>query len=261
MSTEIQRYEGGTTLPVDSMDDLMQIGTAIAQSGMFGVKNLASGLVVAATCHQQGITLLEFQRTYHIIEGRPSMRADAMLAEFRRKGGKYRILENSMERAAAEFDFEGQKVTLEYTMEDAKRTGDCYQGDGKSIKHTWAKRPDDMLWARLVSRAVRRLAPEINAGLYAPEEVQDFEKPERPEPRNITPQVAAERIKTSAPKVDYTVCPEGCGEYSGRTWSNIDIEILEAALASDNPALTPTHRAAIRAEIEVRKDVQKEEDQ
>ena len=85
------------------------------------------------------------------------MRADAMLAEFRNRGGKYKIVENSQTRAAAEVEFEGQKLPFEFTMEDAKRTGDCFKGDGKTLKLTWQKRPDDMLWARMVSRMVRRL--------------------------------------------------------------------------------------------------------
>jgi hypothetical protein len=37
----------------------------------------------------------------HIIEGKPSMRADAMLAKFVERGGKYEIAERSATRAAA----------------------------------------------------------------------------------------------------------------------------------------------------------------
>ena len=67
-------------LPVKSMNDLAKIGQMIAQSGMAGASNEGQGLIVAMTCHQQGITPLEFIRTYHIIDGKPSMKADAMAA-------------------------------------------------------------------------------------------------------------------------------------------------------------------------------------
>ncbi len=183
-------------LPANNLADLATAGQLLAQSGMFGVNNAAAGFVVAATCYQQGISLMEFHRTYHIVEGRPSMRADAMLAEFRKRGGKYKIVENSQTRAAAEVEFEGQKLPFEFTMEDAKRTGDCFKGDGKTLKLTWQKRPDDMLWARMVSRMVRRLCPEINAGLYSPEEVQEFDTPTPgAAPTPITEDEAARRAK------------------------------------------------------------------
>jgi hypothetical protein len=142
-------------LPANSLADLATAGQLLAKSRMFGVDNDAAGFVVVATCYQQGISLMEFHRTYHIVEGRPSMRADAMLAEFRKRGGKYKIVENSQTRAAAEVEFEGQKLPFEFTMDDAKRTGDCFKSDGKTLKLTWQKRPEDMLWARLVSRMVR----------------------------------------------------------------------------------------------------------
>ncbi len=162
-------------VPITCVADLAAVGQAIAQSGMFGVNNPGAGMVIAATCHAQGISLMEFVRTYHIVDGRPSMRSDAMLAEFRKRGGTCTIVENSVTRAAADFAFEGQVLHGVFTMDDARRTGDCLKSDGKTLKANWEKRPDDMLWARMVSRSVRRLSPEIVAGLYTPEEVQDFD--------------------------------------------------------------------------------------
>ncbi|MGB1833429.1 MAG: hypothetical protein ACPHP9_07050, partial [bacterium] len=36
-------------------------------------------IVLALTCMCEGITPLEFSRTYHIISGRPAMRADILV--------------------------------------------------------------------------------------------------------------------------------------------------------------------------------------
>jgi hypothetical protein len=248
------RIASGDSLPVRSMNELAVAGELLAQSGMFGIQNAAAGFVVAATCHQQGISLMEFQRTYHIVEGKPSMRADAMLAEFRKRGGRYTIVENTVTRAAAQFEFEGNKIPAEFTIEDAQRTGDCFKSDGKTIKHTWAKRPEDMLWARMVSRAVRRLCPEIVAGLYTPEEVCDFDdRPARREPVEIAPEVAAVRAGGIVDQIDYTICPIGGAEWKGRSWNEFQTELLEAALGSADPAMTHTHKAAIRVVLEERK--------
>ena len=262
MSTEIIKHQccgaGGAMLPIKAMADLHAIGECIAQSGMFGVKNAASGLIVAATCYQQGLTLMEFQRTYHIIDGRPSMKADAMLAEFRRAGGRYKITENSATRAAAEFSFEGNTYPAEFTIEDAMQTGDCYEGKSDKVKYTWQKRPADMLWARLVSRAVRRLAPEIVAGIYTPEEVSDMREPPRDGPPvPLAPDVieaiadeSEDRSASSGAGHQYEFCPDGFGEFSNQPWASMPDEVLAAALGSDK--LNHSYKAAVRLVIEQR---------
>lgn len=244
-------------LPANTMADLVRAGELLAQSGMFGIRNPGAGFVVAATCHQQGISLMEFHRTYHIVDDRPSMRADAMLAELRKRGGKHRIVENSTTRAAVEIEFDGQKLPFEFTMDNAKRTGDCYQKDGKTLKHTWVKRPEDMLWARCISRAVRRICPEIVSGLYTPEEVSDFDdRPGRREPITITAEVASGRAATAAaaavtePEVDYSVCPEIGSSFDGMLWTSLDIDVLKDALASDFPEITSEHKNYIHAALE-----------
>jgi hypothetical protein len=235
-------------LPASSMMELVKAGELLAQSGMFGIQNAAAGFVVMATCHQQGISLMEFMRTYHIVENKPSMRADAMLAEFRKLGGRYKIIENSTERAAAEFTFEKTVISFEYTMDEAKRIGDCLKRDGK-IKEIWQKRPEDMLWARMVSRAVRRLAPEINAGVYSPEEVVDFDDKKGNKPLTQDEVLRRAKVIKSEPAIDYSVCPIGGEDVEGRAWETFTFEELHAALCCDDPAITDLHKEAIQMVI------------
>jgi hypothetical protein len=49
-------------------------------------------------------------------------------------------------------------------------------GKGKELKTNWSTPigRQDMLWARVVSRGVRRLAPGVVCGRYTPEEITDF---------------------------------------------------------------------------------------
>ena len=59
-----------------------------------------------------------------------------------------------------------------------------------------------MLWARCVSDAVRAVCPEVTAGLYAPEEVMDFESIEVVEPESVTkPAMDAGKGSAQAPAV------------------------------------------------------------
>ena len=262
-----------TPMPIANMSELFEVGKVIAQSGMFGQLNDAGGFVVAVTCYQQGITTLDFMRTYHPpINGRLSMKADAMLAEFRKRGGKYKIVENSVTQAAAEFEFEGQKLAFAYSMDDAKRIGDCYTGkldkqNNPTLKDNWQKRPEDMLWARMVSRAVRRLCPEVVSGLYTPEEVQDFDDaaPRGGIPVVLSAEEAARRAKLvqaesvavdaaneTAPGIvsGFSFCPDGFGDFSGHPWEEMDDAILEAAAVAEG--IEDGHREAIREVLEAR---------
>ena len=267
-------------MPVATISDLQQVGQAIAQSGMFGINNPAAGLVVAMTCHSQGISLLEFARTYHVIEGKPSMRADAMLAEFRNRGGKYTIIENSVTRAAADFEFEGVKFSGVYTIEDAQRSGDCFKSDGKTLKHNWQHRSENMLWARMVSRSVRMLCPEIVAGIYTPEEVEDYRGPDNARvvqpisvdeararqsaQQGLHPQAAQTISQTPEPQ-DATIIDapwmEGAREAGvfeigpdGTLYTEMSMEELKKSW--DAPGVTDEHRAVISRIVAERKAAQ-----
>jgi hypothetical protein len=223
----IQKYE---PLPVATMQDVFAVGKILANSGLFGSINENAGVIIAATCHQQGISLMEYHRTYHTMsDGKPAMRADAMLAGFRQRGGKYKILENSLTRAAIQAEWEGETYTFEYTIEDGHRTKDALRWDSKAgkfvLKDNWEKRSDDMCWARCISKMTRRLCPEVNSGLYTPEEVSDFDdrtpraKPVpltqdeiiaraqmvTPEPEAYKPEPAAAKTETIDVEADWGV--------------------------------------------------------
>ena len=89
-----------------------------------------------------------------------------MLALFCEKGGKHRILKYEEDICEIEFEWKGQKVVWRWTIEDARRAGLVRPNSG------WQKYPKDMLFARCVSSALRKICPELFHGLYTPEEMQ-----------------------------------------------------------------------------------------
>ncbi|MDD5699113.1 MAG: hypothetical protein PHH77_10900 [Victivallaceae bacterium] len=185
-------------LPVASINDLAEIGTAIAKSGMFGINSDSAGMVLAMTCYQEKITPLDFIRTYHIIKGRPTMRADAMLATFSQFGGKYKIVEYSPEKAAAAFEIDGRTLENSFTWEEAKQESYVYREDGKTLKDNWStpRRRKEMLWARLVSESIRTIAPQVCKGVYTPEETASFTEVATPrEEKAIDPAAANAALK------------------------------------------------------------------
>jgi hypothetical protein len=154
------------------MTAIAELGNMFHKSGIMGVSTPGDGAVVALTCMCEGITPLEFAKTYHIINGRPSMRADMMHAKFRSAGGKVSWLNMGDDGKAAEatFEFEGQQAQIKYTIEDAKNVvGDKLDKPDSN----WKKDRGAMLRARLITKAIRILAPELIAGVYTPEELEE----------------------------------------------------------------------------------------
>lgn len=62
----------------------------------------------------------------------------------------------------------GDTMTVSFSIEDAKRAG-IYRG-------TWLRYPEDMLFARALSRLARQLFPDVIKGCYVEGEISGLEK-------------------------------------------------------------------------------------
>jgi len=167
--------------PVTAIDLL---GDTFAKSGMFGCEKKEQGMILAMQCLSERISPLDLARKYHIIQGKLSMRSDAMLAEFRTRGGKCIWKKTDATEATATFIFEGTENEISFTAKDATLAGLLPAKPGSG----WAKYPDALLRARLISKAMRMLCPEAVTGVYTEEEVRDFDEPKKPgfKPRTTT---------------------------------------------------------------------------
>src|SRR5690606_39519633 len=105
-------------------DSIKVLGEAIAYSGMFGCEKPEQGIVLALQCMAERKPPLEMAKTYHLIKGKLSKRADAMLADFRKAGGKWEWADlKNREVQAAKVEFEGRSYDVSYTIEEAKDAG------------------------------------------------------------------------------------------------------------------------------------------
>lgn len=159
-----------------------KLGQWMARSGMFGLTSAEQGMVLALTCLSEGITPVAFKRRYHLIDGNLSMRSDAMLAEFRMAGGKHQIISRTPDLAAISLTMDGLTAEFRFSWTEAQAEPYVRAKDGKTLKRNWStpRGRTQMLWARVVSDAVRAVAPEIVAGVDCPEEVADFDRPITP---------------------------------------------------------------------------------
>lgn len=151
---------------INDAEGLAMFGNAICRSGMFGCESKEAGIIFALQCMAENKPPLEMAKNYHLVKGKLTKRADAMLADFRRAGGKvyWSDLKNA-EIQSAVFEFENQNTKASFSMDDARRAGLVKAGSA------WDKTPAAMLRARCISETLRAIAPEIVQGVYVPEEI------------------------------------------------------------------------------------------
>lgn len=197
--TEIVKHEHGPSevvaLPINSMQDLVTLGQFVQQSGMLGASTPAAGLMIAATCQQESMSLLEFGRRYHVDNrGKVTMRSDRMLAEFMAMGGTVEWLQWDAVKASGKWSY-GSNVDklIEFTYKEAEEAGYIKSGSN------WEKDPAAQLRARVITRAVRMICPAAVAGVYCPEEMQDVyaTEPEQAPPQAMTEEKAAQVVQNA----------------------------------------------------------------
>lgn len=147
---------------------MSQMAHAIAESKLFGIQTPAQALALGLLCQAEGRHPAEAARDYHIINGRPSLKSEAMLARFQQSGGRVEWHEYTHEAVSGTFAHpQGGTLKVSWTIKDAERAG-------LTGNPTWKKFPRQMLKARCISEAVRGIFPGVLSGLYAPEEVSEF---------------------------------------------------------------------------------------
>lgn len=167
MSQEIQKYQApdAQVVPYAEME---RMAACIAQSGLFGVKSPVQALALMLIAQSEGLHPATAARDYHVIQGRPALKADTMLARFQSAGGKVDWNEYTDTAVAGTFSHpSGGNVKIEWTMEMARKA----KLTGKDV---WQQYPRAMLRARVISEGIRTVFPGVLAGMYTPEEVRDM---------------------------------------------------------------------------------------
>ncbi|HWL09857.1 MAG TPA: recombinase RecT [Planctomicrobium sp.] len=160
----------------DPIQFIESMGKVFWESKAAGCQTLAEGKLLALACMSERMNPFDINRTYHLMEGKLAMRADSMLAKFRGIGGKYKWVKDGEDGISASLSltYDGETITSTYSIEQAK------QANLVKEKGNWAKDPASMLRARVISRGIRMIAPEVIAGTYTPEELSDFTQDDSP---------------------------------------------------------------------------------
>ena len=153
---------------LSTLDDVARLAKIAADSGLARVRTPAECAVILMTGAELGLSPMQSLRGIYVVEGRPTLAADTMVAVIRRSGvcALWRTVESTAERCTIEAkrtdDDRAQSKT--WTIADATRAGLA----GKNI---WKQYPAQMLRHRCAADLARELFSDVVLGLYDPEEI------------------------------------------------------------------------------------------
>jgi len=150
------------------LQDIQAMAEIAATSKMFGFKSPQEAMAIMLLCQAEGLHPAIAMRDFHVIQGRPALKADAMLARFQQAGGSVTWKEYTNDAVTGLFSHpQGGSLEVTWTLKQA-------QSIGIASKDNWKNYPRAMLRARVISEGIRAVFPGCVVGVYTPEEVADF---------------------------------------------------------------------------------------
>jgi hypothetical protein len=165
--------------------DMERMAIAVSKSNLFGCKTPDQAMALMLLAQAEGVHPAKAIQDYHIIDGKPALRADAMLARFQASGGRVEWTEYTDQRVCGTFSHpQGGTISVDWDQARAKAAG-------LLNRKNWQSYPRQMLRARVISEGVRTVYPGASSGIYTAEEVQDMVE--------VTPKPADVVIEPAAP--------------------------------------------------------------
>jgi hypothetical protein len=230
--------------------------TSFVPKSMQGKPDEITGAILAG--RELGLPPMTALSAIHIIEGRPTMTANALRGLAMAAGVLFEVLAASDSRVQMRAKAPGQAqwTEVDWPIDRARKMG-------LTNKSNWQKMPQAMLTARATSELCRLVAANILLGMpYSTEEIQDTgdepATPPRPRARRRDPVAATVQepeppLDDESPGQDATTPPFPDGEVIGRREieaaptsdgvTGIDEELPDAVGAP----ITTTTRTAIMA--------------
>lgn len=184
------------------VNEIQIMANAVAKSGLFGMKTPEAAMALMLIAQAEGLHPAIAARDYHVIQGKPSLKADAMLSRFQAAGGKVEWKKYTDDECIGIFNHpQGGSIEIVWTLAMATKAG-------LTSNPTWKKFSRAMLRARCISEGIRTVYPGVISGFYTPEEVQDFTHEEK----DITPQPTPEKKAEHVAKAKAAIKPSIEGE-------------------------------------------------
>ena len=234
----VAAFENSTKMM--TLDDVERVAIHYHASGLFGYKSPSDAVSLMMLADSMGINPAKAATMYHIINGKPSMKAETMLALFQESGGRVTWEEYNDTCVKGWFSHakSGQTKPLcfEWTIEKASKImvsqKDWSTKPPRTIetplieKDTWKNYRAAMLRSRVISEAVRTIYPAVLFGLYTDEEVASIRSDET-------------RFEKAKP-VNATVKPQATAKPKPQTTAKNSNEIIEGEVIHPRQAQPDT---------------------
>lgn len=210
------------------LGDMQTMAAALAQSGLFGVKNTTQALALMLVAQAEGQHPATIAQDYDLIQGRAARKTHSVLARFQQAGGSVQWHELTDTKASATFSHPlGGSLRMEWTFEQARKAG-------LTGKDNWKNYPRAMLRARCIAEGVRAVYPGAIGGMLVVEEARDMAPVAAPapagQPAAVMP-VLEETLLTEAE----TAARQGVEVYAG--WWKAATKDQRKALAGEHERL------------------------
>ena len=166
MTTEVRRDE----LEPRTLEDVYRLARVAAETKFFGAQTPQAAAVIVLTGRELGLSAMQSLRGIYVVQGRPVLSADLMVAVVRRSGlcDSWATIESTDKACTIETRRKGEAAPARktWTAEDAKRADLV----GKSI---WKQYPAQMLRHRCAADLAREVYPDVLLGVYCEGEIEE----------------------------------------------------------------------------------------
>ena len=159
-----------------SMDQARKLARDLFDSRMFSSYGTPQGVLSTVMVGRElGLPAMASLRSIHNLDGKHTLSASLMAALVMKSGLAEFFEPVSFDEKHATFETKRRgarnPVRLTHTIEMARQAWP--KSEEAWAKSGWGKNPTDMLVARAQARLARLVYPDLLAGLYTPEELQD----------------------------------------------------------------------------------------
>lgn len=168
----------------ENLKEAHTLATYLVKSGFLprAIRTPEQALAILATGRELGLAPMQSFRQIHVIEGKPTLSADLMVALVKKhhECEYFQCVESTDEIATYECKRRGspKPVRRSFTMKQARQAG-------ITGKHNWKAYPAAMLRARAKSDLARDEFPDVVGGLYDPDELESVQTGYRPDTDHV----------------------------------------------------------------------------
>lgn len=169
-TTTTDRRTDAAAFEPASIEEALSVSKLLVSSRLLprSITTPEAAFAVIVTGRELGLSAMQSLRAVHIVEGKPTLSADLMVALVKRSEAClfFRLVESSATVALYETHRRGEPspTRLAFTLEEAKAAG-------VTGKDNWRKYPAAMLRARAAAALARAVYPDLVLGVYDPDEL------------------------------------------------------------------------------------------